>query len=74
VTAVLPDKTFHVNATGPNGAWFHIEYSTDLLRWTPICSSANQVFRGGIDFIDPDAQNNQVRFYRAVPEVNPPAQ
>jgi hypothetical protein len=74
VSGVLPDRTFHVNAAGPNGAWFHIEYSPDLLGWTPICSSTNQVFRGGLDFVDPDAPSNQIRFYRAVPEANPPAE
>jgi hypothetical protein len=71
VAAVLPDKCFHVGATGPDGAWFHIESTTDLLHWTPICT--NQVVHGSIDFIDPAAQNNQVQFYRAVPEANPPA-
>jgi hypothetical protein len=70
VASVLPDKTFHVNATGPNGAWFHIEYTTDLIHWIPICSSTNQVFGGGLNFVDPDAPNNQLRFYRAVPEDN----
>jgi hypothetical protein len=71
VAGALPDRTFHVNAAGPNGAWFHIEYSTDLLHWTPICSSTNQVFAGGLNFVDPDALGNQLRFYRAVPEANP---
>ena len=70
VASVLPDKTFHVNATGPNGAWFHIEYTTDLIHWIPICSSTNQVFGGGLNFVDPDAPSNQLRFYRAVPEDN----
>jgi len=74
VTAALPDKTFHVAATGPNGAWFHIECSADLLHWTPICNSTNQVFRGVINFVDPAAQNNQIQYYRAVPEANPPVQ
>jgi hypothetical protein len=71
-TAVLPDKCFHLNATGPNGAWFHIEGATDLLSWTPICT--NQVINGSIDFVDPEAQSNQARFYRAVPEAGPPAE
>jgi hypothetical protein len=70
--AVLPDKCFHLSAAGPNGAWFHIEYTTDLLNWTPVCT--NQVINGLIDFVDPDAPNDAARFYRAVPELNPPAQ
>jgi hypothetical protein len=69
-SAVMPDKTFHVNAAGPNGAWFHIEYSTNLRTWTPICT--NQVINGSIDFIDPDAATSAARFYRAIPETSPP--
>ena len=72
VTGVLPDRCFHVAAKGPDGAWFHVESTADLLHWTPICT--NQVIHGSIDFVDPDAQNNQVQFYRAVPEANPPAE
>jgi hypothetical protein len=64
--AALPDKTFHVSATGPDGAWFHIEYTSDLHAWTALCT--NQVIHGSIDFLDPDAPNNPVRLYRAVPE------
>ena len=71
-TAVLPDRSFHVNADGPDGAWFHVEYSTNLLGWTSLCT--NQVFNGAIDFVDPDAPAHQSRFYRAVPEANPPVQ
>lgn len=71
VTGVLPDRCFHVNANGPDGAWFHIEYSLDMINWTPVCT--NQVIHGAIDFVDPDAQNDQARFYRAVPEPGPPA-
>jgi len=67
---VLPDNSFHLSATGPDGAWFHIEYSPDLTNWTSICT--NQVVNGLIEFVDPDAANNPWRFYRAVPEANPP--
>ena len=41
-----------------------------MLNWTPICT--NQVVNGSIDFIDPDASTSPARFYRAVPEANPP--
>jgi hypothetical protein len=70
ITGLLPDRCFHVNAAGPDGAWFHIESTTDLLKWTSICT--NQVIQGSIDFVDPDAQSAQLRFYRAVPENSPP--
>ena len=69
-TAVLPNKCFHLCTTGPNGAWFHVEYTADLLHWTPVCT--NQVINGLIDFVDPYAPSGQVRFYRAVPEAGPP--
>jgi hypothetical protein len=71
-SSVLPDYSFHINATGPDGAWFHIESSSDLLNWTALCT--NQVVNGSIDFIDPDAQTSQSHFYRAVPEAGPPAE
>lgn len=70
VSGLVSGGSFHLGAAGPNGAWFHVEYSMDLLNWTPICT--NQVVNGSIDFIDPDAPNNQSRFYQAVPEPNPP--
>jgi hypothetical protein len=66
---VLPGRTFHVKASGPDGAWFRIEYSTDLVTWTPICT--NQVVNGSIDFVDPTASSAERRYYRAVPEADP---
>ena len=71
-TAMLPGGSFHVNADGPDGAWFHVEYSTDLLGWTSLCT--NQVLNGAIDFVDPNAPADQYRFYRAVPEAGSPPQ
>jgi hypothetical protein len=71
-SSMLPDYSFHLNTSGPDGAWFHVEASTDLLNWTPLCT--NQVVNGSIDFIDPDAQTSQSRFYRAVPEAGPPSE
>jgi hypothetical protein len=72
LTGMLSGGSFHVNADGPDGAWFHVEYSTDLLGWTPLCT--NQVINGAIDFVDPDASADQVRLYRAVPETILPVQ
>ena len=72
ITGLLPDRCFHLNASGPDGAWFHIESTTDLQNWSAICT--NQVIQGSIDFVDPDAQGNQIHFYRAVPEAAPPTQ
>jgi hypothetical protein len=71
-TGMMPGAAFNLNAAGPDGAWFLVEYSTDLINWTPICT--NQVVNGSMDFVDPDAQTNPVRFYRTVPESDPPPQ
>ena len=72
VTGLMPGASFNVSAAGPDGAWFHVEYSADLIHWTPICT--NQVVNGSIDFVDPDAATNPARFYRTVPEAGPPPQ
>jgi hypothetical protein len=69
-TSMLPGLSFHLSAPGPDGAWFHIETSSDLLNWVPQCT--NQVVNGSIDYIDPDTQGSQSRFYRAIPEAGPP--
>ena len=66
---ILPDNTFHLTSSGPDGAWFHVDFSTDLVNWTTICT--NQVINGTIDFIDPDAAGNPSRFYRTVPDAGP---
>ena len=71
-TGMLADHCFHLNAAGPDGAWFHVEYTTDMRNWTVLC--VNQVIHGSIDFVDPDASADVIRFYRAVPEMGPPAE
>ncbi len=70
VASRLPDGCFHIRMTGPDGAWCRIESTSDLRNWTPICT--NQVFAGALDFVDPGAQADQLRFYRAVPEADAP--
>lgn len=67
---MLPDKCFHLSLPGPDAAWFSIEYSTNLIDWTPICT--NQVINGSIDFIDPGAPDNVSRFYQVTPLTNGP--
>jgi hypothetical protein len=68
-TGMTADRCFHVTATGPDGAWFRVECSTNLVDWTSICT--NQVIDGSIDFVDPDAPASPLRFYRTSPELNP---
>ncbi len=70
LAGVLPGGWFHLAAPGPNAAWFGIEYSTDMIHWTPVCT--NQVVNGSIDFVDPDAAGQPARFYRTVPVSGPP--
>ena len=70
VVGMLPGGCFHLASPGPDAAWFCIEYSTDLVNWTPVCT--NQVVNGSIDYVDPDAPTNPVRFYRAVPLASGP--
>jgi len=71
VTGMLPGGCFHLVTPGPDAAWFCVEYSTDMVNWTPVCT--NQVINGSIDFVDPDAASNPSRFYRAVPLSSPPS-
>ncbi len=71
-SAVLPGGSFHLTATGPDGAWFYIQYSTDMVNWS--VASTNQVFQGSIDFVDPEAASQASRFYRAVPVDHSPGQ
>lgn len=61
---LLPDRSFHLCLPGPDGAWFRIDASTNLLDWTSLCT--NQVVNGLIDFIDPAAAGSSGRMYRAV--------
>jgi hypothetical protein len=62
---LLPDGSFHLNASGPDGAWFCIQNSSDLLNWSSV--STNQVFQGSVDYIDPNAPSKPSGFYRVVP-------
>jgi len=71
-SAVLPGGNFHLVTAGPDGAWFYVLYSTDMVNWA--VASTNQVFQGSIDFVDPDAASQTSRFYRAVPVDSPPGQ
>jgi len=70
VPALLAGSCFHLNAAGPDGAWFQVLYSTNALNWIPVCT--NQVINGSVDFIDPDASATQSRFYRTVPQAKGP--
>jgi hypothetical protein len=64
-----PGGTFILNAPAPDGAWFGVEASTDLLNWSFL--GANQAFQGSIDFIDSIAPGSSARFYQIVPLSGP---
>jgi hypothetical protein len=68
---LLLDSTFHFSTTGPDGAWFVLEDSPDLVNWTS--DSTNQAFQGSVDFIDPNAPANPSGFYQIVPLTNSPS-
>jgi hypothetical protein len=68
--ALLGNGAFHLSLTGPNGAWFHVDYTTNLIDWIPLCT--NQVVNGSIDFVDPNAGASRTRLYRTVPLLAPP--
>jgi hypothetical protein len=69
--AVLEDHSFRLSGGGPDGAWFRVDCTTNLVNWSPVCT--NQVVNGSIDFADPDAANFPARWYRMVPLANPPS-
>jgi hypothetical protein len=71
-TSVLPGSVFHLNAPGPDGAWFCIRYTTNMTDWFPLAT--NQVVNGCIDFVDLDASGDANRFYQAAPQMTAPLQ
>jgi len=68
---LLGGGEFHFTLSGPEGAWFHVDYTTNLQDWTPLCT--NQVIDGAIDFVDPNANASPTRLYRAVPLTGTPS-
>jgi len=69
-TCTLPDRCFHVCWPATNGQWFRIECSSDLVNWAPVAT--NIVTEGAVHFVDPDSDAGTAKFYRAIPETNPP--
>ncbi|HEY1661220.1 MAG TPA: hypothetical protein VGI03_02275 [Verrucomicrobiae bacterium] len=68
---LLLDGSFHFNSSAPDGAWFALQNSTDLVNWTSL--GTNQAFQGSIDFIDPNAPGSPSGFYQIVPLTNAPS-
>jgi len=71
-TGLLEDRCFHLALPALNGTWVRIESSDDAMHWVTLCTM--KVTDGAIHFVDPDGDEQSQRFYRAVPESNPPEQ
>jgi hypothetical protein len=71
-TSVLPDHCFHFMRPAANGTCWRIDFSSNLVDWTPIGTTV--VTDGAIHFVDPDADDASQRCYRAVPEATLPAE
>lgn len=69
---MLPDGNFHLNSPGPDGAWFAVEMSPDLLNWTAVCT--NQAVDGSIDYLDTSTSSNAAQFYQIIPQEIPPSE
>lgn len=59
-----PDGVWELTVSGPVGAKYQSEASTNLTTWTPISTNVNST--GTITISDPNNQNFHLRFYRAV--------
>jgi len=65
------DGLFCLCRPGTNGFCFRLEVSTNLVNWVPVCT--NSVTDGAIHYVDPDATDSVIRFYRTSPAPCPPA-
>ena len=68
----LPGGCFHLAKPDTGGGWWRIECSADLIQWSPLCT--NTTANGALHYVDPDAAEWPHRFYRIVPESNPPTE
>lgn len=68
-TGHLADRCFHVMKPGANGTWWRIEVSRDLIHWAVL--GTNVVTDGALHFVDPDADEETVGYYRTVPSEPP---
>ena len=57
------NEGFTLSLRGPSNASFTIQASTNLVNWTPLAT--NTATTGMWQFLDRDATNYPIRFYRA---------
>jgi hypothetical protein len=60
-----PDGTTRVHFVGNDSKSYRIEMSTDMVNWVPLGLSAADA-EGNVEFADPNAAKQPLRFYRAV--------
>lgn len=61
----LPDETFQIRVQGIDGQAFRLDASENLVDWLPI--TTDSLLGEHYDYIDLDATNHTVRFYRVLP-------
>lgn len=79
VTAAITSRGSHRDWPGPLGGGifdavlpapaskhYHVEVSTNLNDWQPV--SGGESNGSSVEFVDPDAPANSLRFYRVVPD------
>jgi hypothetical protein len=67
-TIRLHDDSFHLRLAATSGLVYRIEASTDLKNWEPLFT--NMATDEAIHFVDDEAAQHPVRFYRIVPEID----
>ncbi len=65
-TVRLRDGLFYVRLAAIDGTGYRLERSTDLFNWTPCLT--NIVTGSSVDYVDPDAAEADMLFYRSVSE------
>jgi len=71
-TTTLCDGTFHLIFPAPTGFNYRIECSLDMVHWVTI--GTNTVSDVDVHFAEAESQGFPNRFYRVIPEANPPLQ
>jgi hypothetical protein len=61
----LADKLFHLRAPGTNGTCYRVQFSSNFVDWE--VTEANLVTDDAIHFVDPEAPDFSMRFYRVLP-------
>lgn len=63
------DHSVHVSLPATNGMNFCLQYSSNFVDWTTVCT--NTVLKGSAQFVDPDACNRSGGLYRIIRAAGP---